>query len=144
VNASDLPIEIPADAIRDFCRRHRIRRLSLSGSGKMVPVPIFHRVEAAVHRLPALTEICSYGTFFCMRTTLDIDERLLRQAKARAAERGETLTRFLEGALRDRLTAPSAPPRPFRFRPLVKRGTPLPGIDLDDRDALYERMEGRG
>ena len=27
-----LPIEIPHDAIRDFCRRHRIRRLALFGS----------------------------------------------------------------------------------------------------------------
>jgi hypothetical protein len=78
-----------------------------------------------------------------MRTTLDFDDRLLREAKARAAERGETLTRFIEGALRERLRPAAAPVRRFRFQPLVKRGTLVHGVDVDDRDALYERMEGR-
>jgi predicted nucleotidyltransferase len=32
MNAHDLPIEIPREVIAEFCRRHRIRRLSLFGS----------------------------------------------------------------------------------------------------------------
>jgi hypothetical protein len=77
-----------------------------------------------------------------MRTTLDLDDRLLREAKTRAVERGETLTRFLEDALRERLRALPRPPSVFRFRPLVKRGSAVPGIDFADRDALYDRMQG--
>jgi hypothetical protein len=42
-----------------------------------------------------------------MRTTLDIDDTVLRQAKKLAAEEGKTLTRIVEEALRDRLA-----PRP--------------------------------
>ncbi len=33
-----------------------------------------------------------------MKTTLNIDERLIRAAKQRAAEEGETLTRLIEKA----------------------------------------------
>jgi hypothetical protein len=49
------------------------------------------------------------GTLVCMRTTLDLDDRLLQQAERRALEQGETLTRFIEDALRARLT-PRLPP----------------------------------
>jgi hypothetical protein len=35
---------------------------------------------------------------------------------------------------------------PARFRLVWKtvRGNRIPGVDISDRDALYERMEGRG
>jgi hypothetical protein len=78
-----------------------------------------------------------------MRTTLDLDDQILRRAKAAAAARGESLTRFLEAALRDRLRSLARPAEPFAFRPLVRGGVPVPGVDFEDRDALYERMEGR-
>lgn len=38
-----------------------------------------------------------------MQTTLRIDDEIYRVAKAEAARRGETLTRFIEQALRDRI-----------------------------------------
>lgn len=38
-----------------------------------------------------------------MQTTLRIDDDVYRQAKAEAARRGVTLTRFIEDALRDRV-----------------------------------------
>lgn len=38
--------------------------------------------------------------FFPMQTTLRIDDRTYREAKAEAARRGMTLTRFIEEALR--------------------------------------------
>ena len=78
-----------------------------------------------------------------MKTTLNFDDRLIRAAKARAAEEGETLTRLIERALRDYLQAPSARGRPFRADLLTKRGRTVPGVNLDDRDMLYERMDGR-
>jgi hypothetical protein len=79
-----------------------------------------------------------------MRTTLNLDDRLMRDAKKRAAEEGETLTRILEKALRAYLRPPTVRRGEFRFQPLVKEGRPVPGVNWDDRDSLYERMEGRG
>lgn len=79
-----------------------------------------------------------------MRTTLDLDDALVRKAKGRAADEGTTLTALIEQALR-RYLAPAAPTgKPFRLKLLTKRGHPVPGVNLADRDALYERMEGRG
>ena len=90
-----------------------------------------------------LTSICLGGTDFCMRTTLDVQSSLLREAKKRAAHEGRTLTAVIHDALRLYL----APARPtgkrFRLRLLTKKGRLVPGVDLADRDSLYERMEGR-
>ena len=79
----------------------------------------------------------------CMRTTLDLDDRLFREAKAKALERGQTLTRFLEESLRAHLREGRKQRAPFEFRPVIKNGVPVPGVDFEDRDVLYERMEGR-
>lgn len=78
-----------------------------------------------------------------MRTTLDVDSSLLRAAKRRAAETGRTLTAVLEEALRRYLEPSRKPGGRYRYVPLTKRGRVVPGVDLADRDALYERMEGR-
>jgi hypothetical protein len=79
-----------------------------------------------------------------MRTTLEIDDHVLRKAKELAAREGKTLTRIVEEALRERVAGPRQAARPFRLRPLTKRGRLIPGVNLADRDALYERMDGRG
>jgi hypothetical protein len=75
-----------------------------------------------------------------MRTTLDIDDRLLIAAKKRAAEGKTSLTRVIEDALRGYL-AP-ARRRDFKLELVIKNGKSR-GIDVADRDALYDRMEGR-
>lgn len=78
-----------------------------------------------------------------MRTTLDLEDALLRAAKRRAVERGTTLTKVIEDALR-RLLHPARRSRaPFKLELLTKKGRPVRGVDLADRDSLYERMEGR-
>ena len=51
-----------------------------------------------------------------MQTTLRLDDELYRQAKARAAEQGISLTRFLEDAIRERLNASLRVPRRRRLR----------------------------
>lgn len=80
-----------------------------------------------------------------MKTTLNFDDQLIRTAKMRAAQEGETLTRLIERALRDYLQAGTGNPgRPFRANLLTKRGRPVAGVNLDDRDALYERMDAPG
>jgi len=105
------------------------------GQGSQSPFPI--------SRTSPLTDLCRTGTEMCMRTTLDLDDALVGIAKRRAADEGATLTAVIEAALRDYLTPRRAPGRPFRLRLLTKRGRPVPGVNFADRDALYERMEGR-
>jgi len=51
-----------------------------------------------------------------MQTTLRMDDDLYRQAKARAAALGMSLTKFLEDAIRERLHAPVPAPRRKRLR----------------------------
>jgi len=80
---------------------------------------------------------------YAMRTTLNLDDVLIRKAKRQAAGAGTTLTRVIEEALRQYL-APARPPgKAFRLTLLTRKGRPVPGVNLADRDNLYERMEGR-
>jgi plasmid stability protein len=79
-----------------------------------------------------------------MRTTLDLDDQLMREAKKRAAEEERTLTALVQDALRQYLAPDARPREPFRLRLLSKKGRVAPRVNFADRDALYERMEGRG
>jgi hypothetical protein len=79
-----------------------------------------------------------------MRTTLNIHDDLMRRVKKRAAETGATITEVVEDALRASV-AGQAPRREryvLAWQPMA--GRTLPGIDLADRDSLYEAMERRG
>ena len=81
-----------------------------------------------------------------MRTTVRLNENLLRQAKREAHQRGETLTSLIEQGLRSVL-ARSRPKSVGRARvilPVSKgRGGTLPGVDLNDSTAILDRIEGR-
>lgn len=79
-----------------------------------------------------------------MKTTLEFDDRLIREAKKRASEAGESLTSLIHRALRAYLHSPRQPAPSFRLELLTKRGRPRAGVDWDDRNSLYERMEDRG
>ena len=57
-----------------------------------------------------------------MQTTLRLDDELYREAKARAASLGISLTRFLEDAVREHLQSP-APRSDRRFRLPVSTST---------------------
>lgn len=83
------------------------------------------------------------GTDICMKTTLNFDDRLIREAKKRAAEEGETLTQLIERALRSYLLPRSSEHEAFQLEVLSKGGRSVSGINWDDRDSLYERMEDR-
>jgi len=76
-----------------------------------------------------------------MRTTIRLDDHLLREAKARAARAGRSLNEFIEDAVRsavlDDHQAPSAAP----VIPVFRGGRGLhPGVDLDNNAALLELM----
>ena len=49
----------------------------------------------------------------CMRTTLVLDDALLRQARQRAAERNVTISDVVNEALRDAFGRPMPAARPF-------------------------------
>lgn len=77
-----------------------------------------------------------------MRTTVRLDDHLLRRAKAAAAESGQTLTALIEDALREKLTPRPASPRRKRVRLPTYRGEGLrPGVDLDDSASLLDLMD---
>jgi hypothetical protein len=78
-----------------------------------------------------------------MRTTVDIDGPVLREVKAvQAAERrslGRVVSDLLAVALRQRAFAAGQPRQPLRWES-KRMGA---RVDIADRDALYEAMEGR-
>ena len=75
-----------------------------------------------------------------MRTTVRLDDALMRAAKERAAQRGTTLTSVIEDALRAELAREASRDlEPFVVRTV--RGTPVPGVDLTDNAALLELTE---
>jgi hypothetical protein len=78
-----------------------------------------------------------------MRTSLNIDEDLMARVRDRAAATGKTITEIVEQALRAEVagTRPRSGTFTLRWNPV--RGAALPGIDLADRDSLYEALEGR-
>ncbi len=77
-----------------------------------------------------------------MRTPLDLDEGLVRELRKRAAHEGRTLTSLVEEAIRLLLRSRSSPRR-FRLRWVVRKGEGPAAVDVVDRVALYDWMEGR-
>jgi len=76
----------------------------------------------------------------CMRTTLNIDDSVMRRLKQEAARRGTTMSEMMESAIRLLLNG-----KPARIElpplPAFHGGDAL--VDIADRDALYDAMDGR-
>lgn len=78
-----------------------------------------------------------------MRTTIRLDDHLLKEAKKAAAASGRTFTQLVEDSLRETLGRSSAPSRRKRGSLPTFKGTGLlPGVDLNDSAALLDLMEG--
>ena len=75
-----------------------------------------------------------------MKTTLNLNDRVLHLAKRRAARDGITLTRFVEDALRARLAEPRGGAQRYRLKLETVTGHAPPNVDVADRDALYGIM----
>ena len=75
------------------------------------------------------------------RTTIALDKDLLQRLKARAAGEGTTMSRLVNGLLR-LVMKPGRRAR-YRFKPVLGKGRPRPGVVLTDRDALFDLMEER-
>lgn len=78
----------------------------------------------------------------CMRTTVRLDDDLLREAKRQAAATGRTLTAVIEDALRESLgrRRQRGSRRRVELRTVGGSGT-QPGVDLDDSSALLDLMD---
>lgn len=75
------------------------------------------------------------------RTTLKIDAPLLRQLKQRAAAEGRSLQDLANQLLRQGMAAHHRPP--FTLSLAGWDAQPQPGVDILDRDALFDLMNGR-
>ena len=77
-----------------------------------------------------------------MRTTIRINDDVLRAAKKAAVERDISLTKLIEEALREKLEYRAEPVKSRRVRLITFSGNGLqPGVDLDDSASLIEIME---
>ena len=78
-----------------------------------------------------------------MRTTLVLDDRLLTEAKKRAADRRTTVSEVVNDALRDVFARSDKPTRPFR---LITYGDPSKPMHLSVEDIKQllddDEMEG--
>jgi hypothetical protein len=77
-----------------------------------------------------------------MKTTLDLDDTIIIKAKQRSAALGTTLTAFVEDALRARLLERPKGRKRYQYKMNVVRGTKPPAVDVADRRALYDFMDG--
>ncbi len=78
----------------------------------------------------------------CMRTTVDVDDTLLARAKERAAAEGTTLTSIIEQALAA-LLAPRPTQSTYSLKWKTHKGHVMPGVDVANRDALFDIMDGK-
>jgi hypothetical protein len=77
---------------------------------------------------------------FHMKTTLVIDDTVLERLRREAARQGRTISELVEAALRSFLErGPARGPLPPL--PSFHGGGAL--VDIADREALYQAMEGR-
>ena len=77
-----------------------------------------------------------------MRTTIYLDDDLLRQAKQQAASMDKTLTSLIEDALRAALARRPPPKKRALVQLPTFKGRGLQaGVDLDNTAALLDLME---
>ena len=76
------------------------------------------------------------------RTTLAIDDDLLKRIKEKAAREGRTLQDVANELLRQALLQPK-PKRNVKLELRGWKAAERPGVDLFDRDKLFDLMDGR-
>ena len=77
-----------------------------------------------------------------MRTTLTLDDDVFKTAKRRAREQDRPLKQVINEALRRGLAIGAASrPVPYTFKLKTVEGRALPGVDLADRDKLFDLLD---
>lgn len=75
------------------------------------------------------------------RTTINLDEAIYLRVKGLARRKGKSLARTIEDLLRAALGEKS--PAEVALPPVHRGNGPQPGVDIADRERLYDLMEGR-
>ena len=75
-------------------------------------------------------------------TTLSLEDDLVQAVETKAQQTGQTADQVINRALREVLLKPENAEAPA-FRWVVVKGEAPPDVDVSDRNALFERMEGR-
>ena len=79
-----------------------------------------------------------------MRTTLTLSDDVLKLARQRAARENRSLREVINESLRLGLSIDRQRKRAdFVFRLKTVNGRTLPGVDLNDRDKLFDLLDGR-
>jgi hypothetical protein len=76
-----------------------------------------------------------------MKTTLNINDALLTQAKALAAQQHTSLTRLIEEGLQLRLRAQTAPTKAVRLPVFRGKGGLAPGLDGLSNKAMQDAAD---
>jgi len=77
-----------------------------------------------------------------MKTSLIIRDEVYQAARHRAVESRRTISDIVETALRDWLASDrKTAAHVFIWKPV--RGRSVPAVNVDDRESLYDVMEGR-
>jgi hypothetical protein len=76
-----------------------------------------------------------------MKTTIELDDELMRRAKEEALRRGIPLRQLVEDGLRGILLPSRVGRTRFKLEVPVVVGTARPAVDVADRDALYDLTE---
>jgi hypothetical protein len=77
-----------------------------------------------------------------IKTTLNIDDTVMHRLRREAAQQGKTMSELVEAALRLLFQSGTRKSKPkLRPLPTFRGGKPL--VDIADRNALYDIMEGR-
>ena len=99
-----------------------------------------YSLRPRTHGCDCLTETPNLRMVFHMKTTLTIDASVMARLKRESVRQGRTMSELVETALRSL----------FRERKSQAELPPLPSfdsgghlVDIADRDALYQAMEGR-
>ena len=75
-----------------------------------------------------------------MKTTININDALLRRAKRHAVEKGITLTALFEDALQS-VVSKAEPEKPYRLKLFTVKDTGPWPFDVSSRAAMYEWFE---
>lgn len=75
-------------------------------------------------------------------TTLSLDDDLLQAVESEVSHTGQTPGQVIARVLRDVFLERNLE-KPFKLRWVTVGGELQPGVDLDSRDLLIEKMEGR-
>jgi len=76
-----------------------------------------------------------------MKTTLDLNDALLAQAKSLAAQQRTSLTRLIEEGLQLRLRAQQVPAKPMRLPVYRGKGGLLPGLSGLSNKAMLDAAD---